>query len=145
MTAMAGWLEVVLTPLRWPPRARVFGISSKWSNGQGMIEFTTLIAVIVAALIAMQIYMKRGVQGRLRSAVDSISEPYDPKNTNSDTTLMTNSQSKSETTLDRDRLIPVGNANVKADVLVSKTTIEQEKTERSGSETVGALGNDLWR
>ena len=110
-----------------------------------MIEFATLIAVIVAAVIAMQIYMKRGVQGRLRSAVDSISDPYDAKNTNSDTTLMTNSQSKSETTLDRDRLIPVGNTNVKADVLVSKTTIEQEKTERSGSETVGALGNDLWR
>lgn len=121
-----------------------------WGDeGQSTIEFTVLVAVTVAALLAMQIYMKRGIQGRLRSAADSIGEPYDPRNTNSTTTLTSNSLSNTVTTLERDRQITVpgaaGNTTVKADVIVSTTSIQQEQTERRGNETVGALGEDLWK
>ena len=46
--------------------------------GQSTVEYAVLIAVVVGALIAMQIYMKRGVQGKLRSATDDIGEQFSP-------------------------------------------------------------------
>lgn len=46
------------------------------------METAILIMVIVAALFAMQVYLKRGIQGRLRLATVSIGEQYDPNATN---------------------------------------------------------------
>ena len=43
-----------------------------------------LLVLIVAALIAMQVYLKRSIQGRLRSNADNIGEQYDPAKTTSD-------------------------------------------------------------
>jgi len=37
-----------------------------------MLEYAMIIAVIVGALIAMQIYLKRSVQGKLRDSIDDI-------------------------------------------------------------------------
>ena len=51
------------------------------------METAVLILVIVGALIAMQIYLKRGIQGRLRGGVDSIGEQYDPQATSSSFTI----------------------------------------------------------
>lgn len=45
-------------------------------KGQSTLEYAMVIAVIVAALVAMQIYMKRSVQGKLRSATDDIGQQY---------------------------------------------------------------------
>ena len=36
--------------------------NNKKTMGQSIAEYTVLIAVIAAALLAMQIYMKRGIQ-----------------------------------------------------------------------------------
>ena len=47
-------------------------------KGQSTLEYAVLISVVVAALIAMQIYMKRGVQGKLRDATDQVGEQYAP-------------------------------------------------------------------
>jgi len=52
-------------------------------TGQSIMETALLILVIAAALFAMQVYLKRGMQGRLRSASSSIGEQYDPEATNS--------------------------------------------------------------
>lgn len=51
------------------------------------METAVLILVIVGALIAMQVYLKRGIQGRLRGGVDSIGEQYDPQATSSSFTI----------------------------------------------------------
>ncbi len=56
-------------------------------RGQSVMETGILIIVIVSALIAMQVYLKRGIQGRMRSGVDSIGEQYDPQATTSDFTI----------------------------------------------------------
>ncbi len=45
-------------------------------KGQSTMEYAILIAVVVGALVAMQIYIKRGIQGKLRSSADSIGEQY---------------------------------------------------------------------
>ena len=39
-------------------------------RGQNTAEFAILIGVIVAAAIAMQVYVRRGMQGRIKDAVD---------------------------------------------------------------------------
>ncbi|MFC1675080.1 hypothetical protein ACFL1K_04275 [Candidatus Omnitrophota bacterium] len=47
-------------------------------KGQSTLEYAIVIALVVAALLAMNIYMKRAVQGRMRSATDDIGEQFDP-------------------------------------------------------------------
>ena len=47
-------------------------------QGQSTVEYAVLVAVVVGALIAMQIYMKRGVQDKLRSATDDIGGQFSP-------------------------------------------------------------------
>jgi len=52
-----------------------------------------VVACIVAALIGMQIYMKRSIQGRLRDAATDIGEQYSAKTTKSNLTqTITNPQ-----------------------------------------------------
>lgn len=45
-------------------------------KAQGTLEYAVIIVVVLSALLAMQTYMGRGVQGKLRSSVDSIGEQY---------------------------------------------------------------------
>jgi len=59
----------------------------KDKKAQSAVEMGVLLIVITAALIAMQTYLKRGIQGRLRQGVDSIGEQYDPTATTSDTVI----------------------------------------------------------
>lgn len=45
----------------------------RWLNskkGQNTAEYAILIGVIVAAAIAMQIYLRRGMQARMKGAID---------------------------------------------------------------------------
>jgi len=51
-------------------------------KGQSTLEYAVLIIVIIGALISIQVYIKRGVQGRLKSASDDIGDQYSPGNTN---------------------------------------------------------------
>ena len=39
-------------------------------KGQSTLEWITLFAVVVGAAVAMQVYVKRGLQGRVKDAVD---------------------------------------------------------------------------
>ena len=41
-------------------------------RGQSVLEYAMIIAVVVGALIAMQIFLKRSVQGKLRESIDDI-------------------------------------------------------------------------
>lgn len=40
--------------------------------GQSTAEFAVLVAVVAAALIAMQVYLKRGIQGRVKDLASQI-------------------------------------------------------------------------
>jgi hypothetical protein len=53
------------------------------SKAQSMIEYSMMVACLVAALVAMQIYVKRGIQGRIRNAADEIGEQYSTTTTTS--------------------------------------------------------------
>jgi len=47
-------------------------------KGQSTLEYAIVVAIIVAGLLAMQFYIKRGWEGRLRGASDSMGEQFDP-------------------------------------------------------------------
>ena len=44
--------------------------------GQSTMEYAVLLAIVAAALIAMNVYVKRGIQGRLRDLADQISPTH---------------------------------------------------------------------
>ncbi|MBF0386479.1 MAG: hypothetical protein HQL20_01325 [Candidatus Omnitrophica bacterium] len=48
----------------------------KNSKGQSTLEYAILIIIIIAALLSLNTYVKRGVQGRLRSATDDIGDQF---------------------------------------------------------------------
>jgi Flp pilus assembly pilin Flp len=47
-------------------------------KAQSTLEYALVIAVIVAALVAMQTYIKRSLQGKLKSASDDIGDQFSP-------------------------------------------------------------------
>ena len=53
------------------------------NKGQSVLEIAVLTAIIVAALLAIQVYLKRGFQGRYKDLADSIGTQYEPGNTTS--------------------------------------------------------------
>lgn len=68
------------------------------NRGQSTLEYAVIIVVILAALLAIQAYIKRGVQGKLRSSADSIGEQYSAgKTTSTYTTEQTESMVTKET------------------------------------------------
>lgn len=64
-------------------------------KGQGTLEYAIIIAVIVAALLAIQVYFKRGLQGRIRQASDDIGDQFSPAfTTGARNTVLNASQSE---------------------------------------------------
>ena len=68
-------------------------LNKKRQKGQSTLEYAILIIIIIGALLSIQIYIKRGVQGRLKSATDDIGDQFSPGNTNVVKTMTTSSQS----------------------------------------------------
>ncbi|MCR4337120.1 MAG: hypothetical protein NUV91_04865 [Candidatus Omnitrophica bacterium] len=54
----------------------------KKMKGQSTLEYAVLIIIVIGALLTIQVYIKRGVQGRLKSATDDIGDQFSPGNTN---------------------------------------------------------------
>ena len=46
-------------------------------KSQSMLEYTILMIIIVAAFLTMQVYLKRGFQGRWKQAADGLGDQYD--------------------------------------------------------------------
>jgi hypothetical protein len=51
-------------------------------KAQSLLEYSVLMIIIVAAFLTMQVYIKRGVQGRWKQAVDDMGEQYDARGYN---------------------------------------------------------------
>ena len=63
-------------------------------NGQTVAEYVILLGLIAAAFIAMQTYMKRGMQGRLRDLANQISpKQFEAADTVSKTEISRNGSS----------------------------------------------------
>lgn len=98
-------------------------------KGISTVEFAALAVFLVVALIAMQGYVSRAMQGRLRQQADSIGEQYAPEDTTSDVTMTFNSSSTTITN------------TTEVDGLTNTTTVSNTTDQqiRAGRETVGPL------
>ncbi|MDD5465676.1 MAG: hypothetical protein PHP73_05000 [Candidatus Omnitrophica bacterium] len=115
-------------------------------NAQSTLEYAIVVACIVAALIGMQFYVRRGIQGRLRAAGDEIGEQYTPLNVESKITTETTSNttiSQSLVPLKKDGNpifdqygLPVYGMKTEAGI--------DETTSKSGKETLGEFENGLF-
>lgn len=90
------------------------------TRGQTTLEVVILIGFVVAALIAIGVYMKRGIQGKLRDSTDQIGEQYSAGNTTSTYVTKTN--------LRQTENMQAGGATT--------TTINKNEQSKTGSETV---------
>ncbi len=52
-------------------------------KGQSILEYTVIVIIILGVVIAMKDYIKRGIQGRWKSATDDFGDQYDPQHVNS--------------------------------------------------------------
>ena len=57
-------------------------LNEKRQKGQSTLEYAILIIIIIGALLSIQVYIKRGIQGRLKSATDDIGDQFSVGNTN---------------------------------------------------------------
>ena len=94
-------------------------------SGQSTLEYVILTGFVVAALIAMGAYMKRGMQGRLRESTDQVGQQYSAENTTSNYTTTTNTN-QSENLIDG----------------VTTTNITNNTQTKTGNETVGANSDE---
>ncbi|HQP10282.1 MAG TPA: hypothetical protein PKV41_02725 [Candidatus Omnitrophota bacterium] len=69
-------------------------LNKKRQKGQSTLEYAILIIIIIGALLSIQVYIKRGVQGRLKSATDDIGTQFSPGNTNVVKKMITSSQTR---------------------------------------------------
>ena len=106
--------------------------------GQTITETAILFLVIVFAFVAMQVYLKRAMQGRLRGNIDQIGEQYDPQKTTSEynMTHVSNTVTTTETQ-EGVALNPFGlpSQNRLVTTVVSNTIYDN--TVRTGYEDVG--------
>ena len=58
----------------------------RWRRAQSTLEYLVLTTIILGVFLAMGNYLKRGVQGRWKAAVDDFGEQYDPRTINSSIT-----------------------------------------------------------
>ena len=92
-------------------------------RGQGAFEIMLLIIVVLGALLAMNIYMKRGIMGKLRESTDQMGEQFSAQY--SDVNILTTYTSNRDETLETDGL--------------SKSAIKGDENQtRSGHEAVSA-------
>lgn len=69
-------------------------LNKRRKKGQSTLEYAILIIIIMAALLSIQVYIKRGVQGRFKSAADDIGTQFSPGNTNVVKYMITRSESR---------------------------------------------------
>jgi len=90
--------------------------------GQSTLEYALIIAVVVAALMAINAYMQKGLQGRLKVSSDQIGKQFDPATFT--TAYQTTNVGNSTTTESRD--IATGDTTSEVDANQTLTNAEHE-------------------
>lgn len=116
--------------------------------GQGFIEYAVLLTAVIAALVTMQIYLKRSLSGSYRAVAQSLGASYAPTHASANVTITASGRTVTTSTLLKDQTLTVANNTVTADLMQTVTTIDPSNPERSvvsGVETIDApTGTNLW-
>jgi len=98
------------------------------NKGQTSLEYVVLIIIVIGALLGIQNYMKRGIQGRWKSAVDDMGDQYDPRTAITD--IRHTLSSTTNTTIDT--------FDVGGGVVTLRTDVSSSSERKEGTTTVGA-------
>ena len=95
-------------------------------KGQSTLEYAVLIIIIIGALLSIQAYIKRGVQGRLKQATDDVGDQFSVGNQNYLRTV--NSHSSTRDTFSNGQSVSaiLGNEVVNVTSLSNIINVEQE-------------------
>jgi len=97
------------------------------SKGQSTLEYAILIVVVIMALIAIQTYLKRGIQGRMRDSADQLGDQFSPGYTTYNFT--TTSYTKTNET---------------QDAWKTTTRYDDSWSQRVGSENITNAEQEFW-
>ena len=99
-------------------------------TGQSTAEYAIVIGLVIAAAVAMQVYVKRGIQAKIKGAVDYQPDKmfttgqYEPDYSSSNMDSSRTAKEQTET---------------KAQGVVERNLVAAEVTKRSGTQTTIAL------
>jgi len=117
-------------------------------NAQSTLEYAVVVACVVAALLGMQFYIRRGIQGKLRQAGDEIGEQYTPLNVESKITTETTSNTTINqilVPLSKDGTPLVDQYGLPVYGMKTEAGIDETTTKEKGSyEKLGAFENGLF-
>ena len=147
--------------MRAHPHARLPVVRApRNTRAQVILEYAVWVAVVVAAIIAMQIYMKRGIEGGYRGVADSFGRQYSPGKTQSGWVTTVRGTTGAVSRLRPNQTVTVNGISRTVDIMETTTYIGQilassgntvtvvpgnQTTESFGSETVDApAGTNLW-
>jgi len=100
-------------------------------KGQSILEYALLLCVVLAALLIMQVYIKRTYQGRIKADAESVGGQYSPDHTIS--LSETNTTSTSTTYTGGDFVTDNGSkVSIPDGMTVTKTTSRTTATKREG-------------
>jgi hypothetical protein len=98
-------------------------------KGQNTLEYVLLITCVVVAFLAVQHYLNRGLQGRMREASDNIGGQFD-------TEVTTSTYTTRRTSRTQDQTEPSGHPE--GGNITTSTLLDNEETYRAGEETTAA-------
>lgn len=99
------------------------------NKAQSTLEYAVLVGVVVAGLLAMQVYLKRGYQGNLKEQADSMGSQFSPGQTTAH--YNTTSQTSSQET-------------VNGTVGTAVTQIFYQNSNKTATENVTGFENEHW-
>ena len=102
-------------------------------RGQSTLEYAVLIVVFIGALLTIQVYLKRSIQGKLKSTADDIGDQYSDGNTNEIKTTIRNSvTSETDTGGNTSSVINTEKTNTTDNALILNTQQEYWGTNSGG-------------
>ena len=115
-------------------------------KAQAMLEYSVFVVCVIAALLAMQIYIKRGVEGRLKQSSDDIGEQYAPKSTTSTITISSISSQNENAEKVQVAVPGVGSKDSYGMPIygMKSTVTSDQTTTRRGSENLGKFEDTLF-
>jgi len=120
--------------------------NKRYLKAQSILEYSVVTACIIAALVVMRVYMKRGVEGAIKESSDMLGEQYDAVRTSATiTATMTSTQNISSELVhltDGDGVLLYEHGRP---LLGVRSTVNMNDTmSRSGTEELGEFSDDLF-
>jgi len=98
------------------------------NRGQSTLEYAILIVVVIMALVAIQAYLSRGIQGRMRDSTDQLGDQYSAATGSYNYTTTTHAI-----------------VNEQKDAWSTTTEYKAQTSDRSGSESLGNFEGEYWQ